>query len=80
MADGMDTMKTGRGIQPVVDNPKLPLMSDEPPRAEDDQGQDPADGRGAEGRHGQDEPDAGVPQGGRRRANRRRVPTRRRRT
>ena len=24
MADGMDTMKTGRGIQPVVDNPKLP--------------------------------------------------------
>jgi hypothetical protein len=28
----MDTMKTGRGIQPVVDNPKLPLMTDEPPR------------------------------------------------
>jgi hypothetical protein len=32
MPDGMDTMKTGRGIQPVVDNPKLPLMTDEPPR------------------------------------------------
>jgi hypothetical protein len=32
MPDGMDRMKTGRGIQPVVDNPKLPLMSDEPPR------------------------------------------------
>jgi hypothetical protein len=31
MADGMDTMKTGRGIQPVVDNPKLPPMGDEPP-------------------------------------------------
>ena len=27
-----DTMKTGRGIQPVVDNPKLPLMTDTPPR------------------------------------------------
>jgi hypothetical protein len=32
MADGMDRMKTGRGIEPVVDNPKLPRMSDEPPR------------------------------------------------
>jgi hypothetical protein len=32
MPDGMDRMKTGRGIQPVVDNPKLPLMSDTPPR------------------------------------------------
>jgi hypothetical protein len=31
MADGMNTMKTGRGIQPVVDNPKLPPMGDEPP-------------------------------------------------
>jgi hypothetical protein len=31
MADGMDTMKTGRGIPPVVDNPKLPPMGDEPP-------------------------------------------------
>lgn len=25
-------MRTGRGIQPVVDHPKLPLMSDTPPR------------------------------------------------
>jgi hypothetical protein len=32
MPDGNDTMKTGRGIQPVVDNPKLPLMTDTPPR------------------------------------------------
>src|SRR5688572_18499039 len=32
MPEGMDRMKTGRGIQPVVDNPKLPLMSDTPPR------------------------------------------------
>ena len=32
MPDGTDTMKTGRGIQPVVDNPELPPMSDEPPR------------------------------------------------
>ncbi len=31
MTDGTDGMKTGRGIQPVVDNPKLPLMSDTPP-------------------------------------------------
>ena len=31
MADGMNTMKTGRGIQPVIDNPKLPPMGDEPP-------------------------------------------------
>jgi hypothetical protein len=32
MADGMDTMKTGRGVEPVVSNPKLPRMSDTPPR------------------------------------------------
>ena len=32
MADGMDTMKTDRGVEPVVSNPKLPRMSDRPPR------------------------------------------------
>lgn len=32
MPEGMDRMKTGRGIQPVVDNAKLPRMSDTPPR------------------------------------------------
>src|ERR671919_1811826 len=31
MADGMDTMNTGRGIQPVVNTPTLPPMGDEPP-------------------------------------------------
>lgn len=32
MPDGRDTMKTGLDIPPVVDNPRLPLMSDTPPR------------------------------------------------
>jgi hypothetical protein len=32
MPEGMDRMKIGRGIQPVVDNPKLPLMSDTAPK------------------------------------------------
>lgn len=32
MADEFNTMKTGRGVQPVVNNPRLGLMSDEPPR------------------------------------------------
>jgi hypothetical protein len=32
MPDGMDRMKTGRGVPPVVSNPKLPLMSDTPLR------------------------------------------------
>jgi hypothetical protein len=32
MADGMDTMKTGRGVKPVVSNQKLPVMSDKPRR------------------------------------------------
>lgn len=32
MADELNTMKTGRGIEPVVNNPRLGLMSDEPLR------------------------------------------------
>ena len=32
MADGMDTMKTGRGVEAVVSNAKLPRMTDTPPR------------------------------------------------
>lgn len=32
MPDGQDTMKTGQDIQPVVGNPRLPLMTDRAPR------------------------------------------------
>jgi len=32
MPDGQDTMKTDPDVQPVIDNPRLPLMTDTPPR------------------------------------------------
>src|SRR5919108_3957566 len=32
MADDLNTMKTGRRVEPVVNNPRLGLMGNEPPR------------------------------------------------